>query len=89
MFQPAWAAEDKRPARPPNILFLMTDNQRSGALGCAGNAIIQTPNVDRLAARGVRFVNAFCTTSICAASRASIFTGQFRRTHGYTFNTRH
>ena len=73
--------------RRPNILFLMTDNQRWDALGCAGNPIIRTPNIDRLAAEGVRFENVFCTTSICAASRASIFTGQFRRTHGYTFTT--
>ena len=49
-----------------------------------GNDIIQTPNIDRLSERGVRFDNTFCTTAICAASRASIFTGEFRRTHGYT-----
>ena len=70
---------------PPNIVFLMTDNHRWDLLGCMGNEIIKTPNIDRLAERGVRFANAFCTTSICAATRASILTGEFRREHGYTF----
>ena len=68
--------------RPPNILFLLTDDQRADALGCAGNPIIQTPNVDRLAEQGVLFENSFVTTSICAVSRASFFTGQYARTHG-------
>lgn len=71
--------------RPPNIVFLMTDNHRWDLLGCMGNEIIETPHIDRLAERGVRFANAFCTTSICAATRASILTGEFRREHGYTF----
>jgi len=63
------------PERPPNILFLLTDDQRADALGCAGNSIIQTPNVDRLAEQGVLFENSFVTTSICAVSRASFLTG--------------
>jgi len=73
-------------AKRPNILFLLTDNHRQDALGCYGNPIIQTPNVDRLARQGLRFTNTFCTTSICAATRASILTGQYRRSHGYTFS---
>ena len=72
-------------SRPPNIVFLMTDNHRWNLLGCAGNEIIQTPNIDRLAGRGVQFSNTFCTTSICAATRASILTGEYRREHRYTF----
>ncbi len=72
--------------RPPNILFLQTDNQRWDALGRSGNPIIQTPNVDRLAAGGAYFPNAFATTPICAASRASILTGLYRRRHGFTFH---
>ena len=79
------ANEPAVPPKRPNLIFLMTDNQRWDALGCYGNSIIQTPNIDRLAAQGLRFTNAFCTTSICAATRASIFTGQYRRTHGYSF----
>ncbi|MDE0107476.1 MAG: sulfatase [Bryobacterales bacterium] len=81
----AASARGQSASRPPNIVFLMTDNHRWDLLGCAGNEIIQTPNIDRLAERGVRFTNSFCTTSICAATRASILTGEFRREHGYTF----
>jgi arylsulfatase A-like enzyme len=69
------------PARPPNIVFILTDDQRFDSLRCAGNLLIQTPNIDRLAANGVRFRNHFVTTSICAVSRASIFTGQYARRH--------
>ena len=65
----------------PNILFLLVDDQRNDTLGCAGHPIIRTPVVDSLAANGVRFSNAFVTTSICAASRASLFTGLYERTH--------
>lgn len=69
-------------ARPPNILFILTDDQRFDSLGCAGNPVIQTPHLDRLAARGMRFRQHFVTTSICSVSRASIFTGQYLRRHG-------
>ena len=76
---PAGAAER------PNILFVLTDDQRFDMMGCAGNRIIRTPHIDRLAGEGVRFERAFVTTPICAASRASILTGTFERTHTYTF----
>ncbi|MEX2263199.1 MAG: sulfatase [Bryobacteraceae bacterium] len=66
----------------PNILFLLTDDQRWDALGCMGNRIIQTPHIDRLSERGVTFTNQFVTTSICMTSRACIFTGQYARAHG-------
>ena len=71
----------------PNIVFLLIDDQRNDTLGCAGHPVIKTPVIDALAVEGVRFQNAFVTTSICAASRASILTGLFERTHGYTFKT--
>ncbi len=74
-----------KPDIRPNIILLLTDDQRNDTLGCAGHPIVQTPNIDTLAAQGVRFENCFVTTSICAASRASIFTGLHERTHGYTF----
>ena len=66
---------------PPNIVFLLADDLRWDAVGYAGNPIIQTPALDALAKRGVRFRNAFVTTSICAVSRASILTGQYARRH--------
>ncbi len=71
-----------RPAVRPNLIFLLTDDLRWDALGCAGNKLIRTPNVDRLAAQGALFRNCFATTPICAVSRASIFTGQYERRHG-------
>ncbi len=72
---------------PPNIIFILTDDQRWDALGFAGNEIISTPNQDKLAKEGVYFKNAFVTTPICAASRASILTGLYERTHDFTFRT--
>jgi arylsulfatase A-like enzyme len=69
-------------ASRPNIVFILTDDQRFDSLGCAGNQLIRTPNIDRLAANGVRFRNHFVTTSICCVSRASIFSGQYERRHG-------
>ena len=65
----------------PNIIFLLTDDQRWDAMGAMGNPIIQTPNMDRLAQEGILFQNAYVTTSICAISRASIFSGQYARRH--------
>ena len=71
--------------KKPNIIFILTDDQRWDALGIAGNKIILTPQMDALASSGTYFKNAFSTTPICAASRASILTGLYERTHGYTF----
>ena len=73
--------------RPTGIVFVLTDDHRHDHLGCAGHPVLKTPNVDALAARGARFSRAFVTTSICAASRASIFTGRYETAHGFTFGT--
>jgi len=70
----------------PNIVFVLVDDQRNTSLGCAGHPQIKTPVVDSLAARGVRFENAFVQTPICMASRANIFTGLTTTTHGYHAN---
>lgn len=75
------------PEKQPNLLVIVTDNQPHWALGCAGRKFVHTPHLDQLASEGVRFANAFVTTPICAASRASLFTGRYRRTHRFTFNT--
>ena len=71
----------------PNIIFILTDDQRFNALHYAGNKIIQTPEMDKLAQTGAYFSHAVVTTPICAASRASIFSGLHERTHKYTFQT--
>jgi arylsulfatase A-like enzyme len=71
----------------PNIIFILTDDQRFDALHYAGNKIIQTPEMDKLAETGAYFSQAISTTPICAASRASILSGLYERTHKYTFQT--
>jgi arylsulfatase A-like enzyme len=72
----------------PNIIFLLTDDQRFDAMGYTGNPYIKTPNIDRLAEHGIIFENAYVTTSISCASRASILTGQYASRHGINdFNT--
>ncbi|MFG0296899.1 MAG: sulfatase [Maioricimonas sp. JB045] len=74
-----------QPEHPPNIIYFLSDDHRADFLGCAGHPIVKTPVIDGLAAQGVRFSNAFVTTSICAASRATILTGLWERSHEYTF----
>ena len=71
-----------RAADRPNILFMFTDDQPQICMGCMGNEHIQTPHLDRLAAEGVLFENAFVTTAICCSNRACILTGQHMRRHG-------
>lgn len=76
-----------REAAQPNIIFILTDDQRFDALGYAGNRLIHTPEMDALAEVGTYFKNAMVTTPICAASRASILTGLYERTHRYDFSS--
>jgi len=74
-------AQPRGPQRP-NIIFLFADDMRWDAMGCMGNGLIHTPNLDRLASAGVLFENAFVTTSICAPNRACVLAGQHQRTTG-------
>lgn len=74
----AWAASPTR----PNFVVFITDDQAFNGLSCTGNTVLQTPNMDRLAATGVLFEKTFVTTSICCCSRASMLTGQHMRRHG-------
>jgi arylsulfatase A-like enzyme len=74
----AAAAADK----PLNIIILYADDWRHDTLGCAGNPVVKTPNLDRLADEGMRFTHACVTTAICGVSRASLFTGQWMSRHG-------
>jgi len=72
-------------SKKPNIVFILTDDQRFDNLSCYGNKLIKTPHLDTLAEQGTRFSEMFVTTSICATSRASIFSGLNETTHGFTF----
>ena len=62
---------------PPDILVIMSDQHAPGTLGCAGNAVIRTPNLDRLAAQGLRFTNAYCPSPLCVPSRMSFLSGRY------------
>jgi len=74
--------------KSPNILFMLGDDHRWDALGCTGNSVVRTSQLDGLSEQGVVFDNNFCTTPICCASRASIMTGQYAATTGiYDFDT--
>lgn len=61
--------------RPPNFIFILSDDIAQGDLGCYGQQLIKTPHLDQMAAEGTRFNQAYCGTSVCAPSRASFFTG--------------
>ena len=69
---------------PPNIIVIVTDDQRWDAIGYAGNEIIITPEQDKLAKEGTFFNKAFVTTPICGASRATIISGLYERKHEFT-----
>ena len=73
------------PARP-NVLVVLLDDLRSDAPGYAGKGQVKTPQIDRIAAEGVNFRNAFATTSLCSPSRASLLTGVYAHRHGVTNN---
>ncbi len=63
--------------KPRNLLFIMSDEHSRRVLGCYGHTMIKTPNLDGLAARGVRFTDAYCNSPICVPSRASFHTGRY------------
>ena len=65
----------KAPPDRPNIIFLLTDDQRADSLSSSGHPFSQTPNIDQLASDGVRFVNAFTVQPICAPSRFAFLSG--------------
>ncbi|MCX6848764.1 MAG: sulfatase-like hydrolase/transferase [Verrucomicrobia bacterium] len=68
--------------RPPNLVFILTDNQGAWTLGCYGNPDIRTPNIDRLAAEGIRFTHALSSNPVCSPTRATFLTGLIPSQHG-------
>ncbi len=76
----------QEPARRPNILFIMTDQQPVSTIRAYGNPLIKTPNLDRLAREGTMFRNFHIAAFPCSPSRASFFTGQYAHTHGVETN---
>ena len=80
------AAAGPLPGGRPNIVFVLSDNQNWKFMSCTGHPFLETPNMDRLAAEGILFSNAFVTTSLCSPSRASFLTGKYAHTHGVQNN---
>lgn len=79
-------AVDGRAARPPNVIVILADDLGYGDLSSYGSTIIRTPNIDALAADGVRFTEGYVTHPVCAPSRAGILTGRYQTRFGYEFN---
>ena len=59
----------------PNVLLIMTDQHRHDLMSCAGDSVVPTPNIDRIARSGVRFTNAYSTYPVCVAARMAMLTG--------------
>src|SRR3954471_8062555 len=64
--------------RPPNIVFIMADDLGYADVSCYGRPDLKTPNVDRLAAKGVRFLQAYANSAVCSATRTALITGRYQ-----------
>lgn len=73
-------------SKTPNVLLIITDQQRADHLGCAGNALLRTPNIDRLARAGVRASNFHAASTTCMSNRATLMTGRLPSLHGVVHN---
>jgi arylsulfatase A-like enzyme len=76
-----------KPVGRPNILVILTDDQRADHLGVNGHPVLRTPNLDHLAEEGMNFRNAFASSTACTPNRTCILTGQYERKHGVNFNS--
>lgn len=76
----------KSKERPMNVVFIMTDQQPTSTLGCYGNPLNPTPNIDRLTQTGIRFSNFTINAFPCSPSRASMLTGLYPQKHGVITN---
>jgi arylsulfatase A-like enzyme len=80
----AMSAQGADPRRPPNVLVICADDHAAYVTGAYGNQAVRTPNIDRLAAGGIRFDRAYCNSPVCTASRQSFLTGRYPRSIGVT-----
>ncbi|MFC2080939.1 sulfatase [Bacteroidota bacterium] len=78
----------KESQAPPNIIYVMTDQQAFDAMSCSGNHLVRTPALDALARDGVRFTEAYCAYPLCVPSRAAMFSGRMPHEAGIFVNTR-
>ena len=77
-----WKSPEENQKKPPNIIFIMSDDHAYQAISAYSDHLMQTPNIDRIANEGMLFSNACVTNSICAPSRATILTGKHCHIHG-------
>ena len=70
----------------PNFLYIMTDQQRADWMSCAGHPVLKTPNIDAIAAEGMRFTNFYATSPVCMPNRATFMAGRYPSTHGLRYN---
>ena len=73
-------------SKPMNLLYIFSDQHSREKTGCYGNSFVKTPNMDRLAANGTQFNNAYCNFPICLPSRASMTVGEYAHKHDYWDN---
>ena len=85
--QPAEKAEEAPAATRPNIIFLLTDDQRDNTFSGMGHPTLKTPNVDKLLSQSVRFSNTYVASPVCSPSRVSYMTGMHERLHGIGFSS--
>ncbi len=78
----------KSKTEKPNILFILSDQHNASFMGCSGNELINTPNLDTLASQGVMFENAYCQNPLCVPSRSSLLTGKYSKDLGI-YENRH
>lgn len=87
-----WAAQHKKrattvdPAQKPNVIVILADDLGYGDTGVYGSKFVKTPNIDALAASGIRFTAGYVTNPVCAPSRAALMTGRYQQRFGYEFN---
>ena len=75
-------SQENEETRPPNMIFILTDDQSKIDMGAYGHDLLQTPNMDQLAQEGMVFENAFTSTAMCVPSRTSLYTGLHPMRHG-------
>jgi arylsulfatase A-like enzyme len=71
-----FSAKGSRPAQRPNLIFILADDMGWGDLSCFGSTHINTPNIDRIAANGVRFTHAYSASPWCSPARLGLYTGK-------------
>lgn len=84
----AGCKEKPQEQKRPNILFIMTDDHTTQAIGAYGSKLVETPNIDRIANEGIRFDNCYATNALSGPSRACILTGKFGHVNGFTDNAK-